>query len=159
MRIDDVKISKIMRILPILFMVIWVGADVFSMVGTIAEKAAYDKAMARSVEINAVCEEVYNSADTRNGMAVKYATVSFEYKGNTKKISQVEIPSDKFVGDTVTIRIDPETDSMLLGFDTAGFVFGLFMSGVFLIVGVTVLVSIVKVLKKPKEKIDPWEMN
>lgn len=63
MRIDDVKTPKIMRILPILFMVIWVGADVFSMVGTIAEKAAYDKAMARSVEINAVCEEVYNSAD------------------------------------------------------------------------------------------------
>ena len=61
--------------------------------------------------------------------------------------------------DTVTIRIDPETDSMLLGFDTAGFVFGLFMSGVFLIVGVTVLVSIVKALKKPKETMEPWEIK
>ena len=48
---------------------------------------------------------------------------------------------------------------MLLGFDTAGFVFGLFMSGVFLIVGVTVLVSIVKDVKNPKEKIDSWEVD
>lgn len=79
--------------------------------------------------------------------------------GETEKIGQVEIPSDKSVRDTVTIRIDPETDSMLLGFDTAGFVFGLFMSGVFLIVGVTVLVSIVKALKKPKETIEPWEIK
>ncbi len=71
----------------------------------------------------------------------------------------MEIPSDKFVGDTVTIRIDPETDNMLLGFDTTEFVFGLVIMGIFLIVGVAMFVSFLKSLKKPKEKIDPWKIN
>ena len=46
-----------------------------------------------------------------------------------------------------------------MGFDTAGFVLGLVTSGVFLMVGVTMLVFIVKAVKKPKEKIDSWEMD
>lgn len=159
MRTNDVQTPKIIRIFPILFMVVWVAPIVFNMIVAIADKVTYDKAMERAVEVNAVCEEVYNGADTQNGIAVKYATVSFEYKGKTKKISQVEIPSDKFVGDTVTIRIDPETDNMLLGFDTTEFVFGLVIMGIFLIVGVAMFVSFVKSLKNPKEKIDPWEIN
>ena len=159
MRIDDVKTPKIMKILPVLIMVVFIGADIFGIIGTIADKAAYDKAMERSVEVNAVCEEIYNSAYTQNGMSVKYATVSFEYKGKTKKIDHMEISSDKSVGDTLTILIDPETDNVLLGFDTAGFFFGLIIAGVFLIVGVTMLVFIVKAVKNPKEKIDSWEVD
>lgn len=159
MRTNDVKIPKIVGIFPVLFMIIWVAPIIFNIIVTISDKAAYDKAMARSVEVNAVCEEVYNGADTRNGMAVRYATVSFDYKGKTETLGQVEIPSDKSVGDTVTIRIDPETGSMLLGLDTGEFVFTLLMSGVFLMAGIAGLVLYtVKALKKPKETIDPWEV-
>ena len=159
MRKDDVKTPKIISIIPVLIIFVFIGADIFGIIGTISNKVSYDKAMERAVEVNAVCEEIYNSAYTQNGMSVKYATVSFEYKGKTEKINRMEISSDKSVGDTVTILIDSETGNVLLGFDMAGFVFGLIITGVFLIVGVIMLVSIVKDVKNPKEKIDTWEMN
>ena len=121
MRKDDVKTPKIISIIPVLIIFVFIGADIFGIIGTISNKVSYDKAMERAVEVNAVCEEIYNSAYTQNGMSVKYATVSFEYKGKTEKIDHMAISSDKSVGDTLTILIDPETDNVLLGFDTAGF--------------------------------------
>ncbi len=159
MRINYIQAAKIIKIFQILFMLLWVGAVVFCIVSSIADKVTYNKAMKRSVEVNAVCEEVYSSGYTENGIVVKYATVSFEYKGKTEKIDRVEITADKSVGDTVTVRIDPKTGSVLFKFDTAGFVFGLVIMGIFLIVGAAMFVSFVKSLKNPKEQIDPWEVN
>lgn len=75
------------------------------------------------------------------------------------RLPQLSITADKSVGDTVTVRIDPKTGSVLFKFDTAGFVFGLVIMGIFLIVGVAMAVSFVKSLKNPKEQIDLLENN
>lgn len=89
MRINGIFAAKIIKVFPILFMLLWIGAVVFGIVSSIADKVTYNKAMKRSVEVSAVCEEIYNSGYTENGIVVEYATVSFEYEGKTEKINHV----------------------------------------------------------------------